>query len=49
MSLSASDSVIFVTGIPVHFETILAISFCIVGGEEVATAQYTFSVAELIG
>ena len=36
--------------IPPEFaeETILAISFCVIGGEEVTTAQYTFSVSELI-
>ena len=37
--------------IPSEFagETVLAIAFCIVGGEEVTTAQYTFSVSGLIG
>ncbi|MBQ9428499.1 MAG: hypothetical protein IJU41_03015 [Clostridia bacterium] len=37
--------------IPAEFagETVIAIAFCIVGGEEVATSQYTFSVNGLIG
>ncbi|MBQ9429073.1 MAG: hypothetical protein IJU41_05950 [Clostridia bacterium] len=37
--------------IPPEFtnEPVLAIAFCIVGGEEVTTAQYTCSVNELIG
>ncbi|MBQ7661574.1 MAG: hypothetical protein IJS44_05920 [Clostridia bacterium] len=37
--------------IPAEFanETVVAIAFCLLGGEEVTTTQYTFSVNEFVG